>query len=229
MNPKVVAFIGAGCVGKSTLLDAYHRRLGGDGRVFFVSEAAKQYFSSHRMAEELRFTAPVQGEIQTMAMAAEQAACRRGQLVLADRSVFDYPIYVSATGDADGASALLTRARTWAHMYHILYLLDPTGVPFETTAERRESAATRQLLHNAFLVFLARYDIPYTLLTGTVEARMQVVDIALKRFLSSSGADTKESGHSLSRDRESSGGTAMRGEYLADGNDWPRATTKSTG
>ncbi len=183
MNPKIVAFIGAGCVGKSTLLEAYRRRFDGDGRVVFVAEAAKKYFAAHRMPEELRFTAPVQSEIQAMAISAEHDACRRGQLVLADRSTLDYPIYVSAIGDAEGAAALLDRARPWAHMYRRLYLLDPAGVPFEQTAERQEDAAMRQLLHDEFLRFLATHNIPYTLLTGTVEARMRTVDVALRDIL----------------------------------------------
>jgi nicotinamide riboside kinase len=184
MEPKIVAFMGAGCVGKSTLLEAYRRRFDGDERIAFVAEAAKRYFVSHRMPEELRFTAPVQGEIQAMAMAAEQEACRRGQLVLADRSTLDYPIYVSAIGDAKGAAALLDRARPWARMYRRLYLLDPAGVPFEQTAVRQEDEAMRQVLHNEFLRFLAAHDISYTLLTGTVEARMRTVDAALQDILS---------------------------------------------
>jgi predicted ATPase len=183
MESKIVAFIGAGCVGKSTLLEAYRRRFDGDGRIVFVAEAAKQYFISHPMPEELRFTATVQSEIQAMALAAEQEACRRGQLVLADRSVLDYPIYVSAIGDARGAAALLDRARPWIGMYRRLYLLDPAGITFEQTAQRRENAEMRQLLHDEFLRFLAMHDIPYTLLTGTVEARMRTVDVALRDMI----------------------------------------------
>lgn len=183
MEPKIVAFIGAGGVGKSTLLEAYRQRFKGDGRVVFVAEAAKQYFASHRMPEELRFTAPVQGEIQERAMAAEQEACRRGQLVLVDRSALDYPIYVSAIGDARGAAALLDHVRPWMHMYRHLYLLDPAGVPFEQTAERTEDDAMRQRLHGEFLRFLAVHNISYTLLTGTVEARMRTVDVALRDML----------------------------------------------
>jgi len=41
----------------------------------------------------------------------------------------------------------------------------------------------RQLLHDEFLRFLATHDIPYTLLTGTVETRMRTVDIALRDML----------------------------------------------
>jgi nicotinamide riboside kinase len=184
VEPKIVAFIGAGCVGKTTLLDEYRRRFDGDHRIAFADEAAKQYFASHQMPEELRFTAPVQGEIQAMAMAAEQEACRRGQLVLADRSTLDYPIYVSAIGDAEGAAALLKRARPWARMYRHLYLLDPSGVPFEQTAERQEDEVMRQVLHDEFLRFLAVHDIPYTLLSGTVETRIRAVDVELRKILS---------------------------------------------
>ncbi|WP_158641421.1 ATP/GTP-binding protein [Amycolatopsis eburnea] len=180
-EPKIVAFIGAGCVGKTTLFEAYRRRFAGDSRVSFASESAKLYFSTHKIPDEDRFEAPAQGEIQAMALQAEQEACDRGRLVFADRCAIDYPIYVSAMGDTSGSLDLLSRAQPWLRRYLRIFLLDPTGIPFVQTAERRENAQMRTLLHREYLSFLQRHNISYRLLIGSVEQRMSDVDAELEK------------------------------------------------
>ncbi|UOX90980.1 ATP-binding protein [Amycolatopsis sp. FBCC-B4732] len=179
-EPKIIAFIGAGCVGKTTLFEAYRTRFAGDDRVSFAAEAAKQYFSTHEIPDEDRFMAPAQGEIQAMAMSAEQEAYQRGQLVFTDRCVIDYPIYVSAMGDANGSLELMRRAQPWMHKYLRIYLLDPAGIQFKQTTERRENAETRAMLHREYLSYLRRHNISYRLLIGSVEKRMSIVDSELK-------------------------------------------------
>ena len=176
MRAKILAFVGAGCTGKTTLLEAYRERFRGDPRLGFVSESARQYFENHPMPERLRFTATVQGEIQSMAMAAEQHTVARSHLVMSDRSVLDAPIYVQVGGDPRGARVLMERARPWLPAYSQIFLLDPADIEYEQDAVRQETDSTREQLHAGFLKFFNLHSIEYTLLRGGLCERMNIVD-----------------------------------------------------
>lgn len=172
-----VAFTGAGCVGKTALLNVAGERFPARS-VGLVGEAARGYFESHPgIPEDQRYGFYHQERIQRMAMGAELAIHEsRHDHVFTDRSVFDAAVCVASTGDRRGSKKLLRRVEMWLPgkseiAYSQIYVLDPADVSFENDSQRTESEATRQRQHEAFLEFFTRFDISHEILSGTLEER----------------------------------------------------------
>jgi hypothetical protein len=178
------AYVGTSCVGKSTLLTRSASLNGGN--VLLVEEAAREYFTANRHVTD-RFSAKAQGEVQALALAKEQEAHAQARLMghatalVCDRSVLDAPVYVHSQGDNAGAQKLLEKVRLWLPTYSTIFLLDPADILYETDPIRDESEVTRQLFHDAFLEFFGGNDIPYELLSGTIDERLQVVGSHMAR------------------------------------------------
>ena len=171
-----VAFVGAGCVGKTTLFNRLKQEYDGQDDVLFVSESAREYFAQHDVPHETRLSYEVQKAIQTMAMEREQAAERLNpRLMYCDRSVADAAVYAVAYGDSEGGRRLLERVRRWVPTYTRMFLLDPADIPHVTDSERLEDDETRQHLHRTFVRFFALHDIRYDLLSGSLEQRLKSV------------------------------------------------------
>lgn len=145
-----------------------------------VAEAARDYFASVDVPEEERFTLDVQSTIQLIAFGREQEAIASGRPVaFSDRSVLDAPAYLLAEGDEQGVARLMTRAVPWLSAYHVIFLLDPADIPFAKDSVRQEEESARTRFHQGFLDLYKRYRIPYVLLSGTPEQRVEAVKVAL--------------------------------------------------
>lgn len=178
-QPHKIAFIGTSSVGKSTIYEWCRREIADSGCAV-IDEAATIYFGAHNVPEELRFTEETQSEIQSLAIGAELTlfaeATRRGlEFAFLDRCALDAPVYVRSTGDMEGSNRLYTRMRPFLSTYSRLYLLDPSGVPFQQNDIRREGEAQRNLIHETYLEFLAEKGIKYELLSGTEKKRKRTV------------------------------------------------------
>lgn len=176
-----VAFTGAGCVGKTALLNVVGEKSPACS-VGLVGEAARGYFEGHPgIPEDQRYGFYHQERIQRMAMGVELAIHEsQHEHVFTDRSVFDAAVCVASTGDRRGAKKLLKRVRLWLPgnsdiAYSQIYVLDPTDVPFKNDSQRTEDEATRERQHEAFLEFFTKYNISYKLLNGTLDERTQQV------------------------------------------------------
>ncbi|KKQ67109.1 MAG: hypothetical protein US86_C0001G0036 [Candidatus Daviesbacteria bacterium GW2011_GWA2_38_24] len=175
-NPMKVTFVGTSCIGKTTLLDEYRTKFNGNPRVNIVDEAARIYFTQNPGTSN-RFGKEAQGSVQALALQQEQAAHEsKAEVILCDRSVIDAVVYVKASGDQEGALELLDRVKFWLPTYNKFLLLNPTDVPYQTDEVRQESEQVRQGFHNAYLEFFEESGIPYELLSGTLEQRVERVD-----------------------------------------------------
>lgn len=169
-----IAFIGACCAGKTSLLRACQSHLAPGTSLAVVEEAARAFFQLHPQCD--RCSAQTQGLIQFQVLANEQAAHRSGAgLIVCDRSVIDSPAYAWAYGDRPGALALYERVRPWLSSYTRLFLLDPSDVPYCQDDVRQEDEATRQRLHGAFQELLSAAGIDHELLSGTMGERLDRV------------------------------------------------------
>lgn len=145
-----------------------------------VDEAAREYFSANPHVTD-RFSVEIQGKVQALAFAKEQQAHEQAKQIdhavalVCDRSVLDAPAYVYSQGDKAGAEELLKRVRSWILTYSSIFLLDPNDVPYKTDNVRKEDEATRQLFHQGFIDLFEGNDIPYELLSGSINQRLQVV------------------------------------------------------
>lgn len=177
-----LAFVGTSSVGKTTLLEYYRKNYAGIPDVVFVEEAARTYFSRYpSMPVSQRFAEHAQGQVQDLAIEAEQLAHNSGaRLIFCDRSVLDAVAYVRSTGDRKGADKLLRKVEGWIPTYTELFLLDPVGIPFANDEVRQEDHDTRQRFHEAFIDLFESEGIVYELLSGTQRSRIQRVDQVIK-------------------------------------------------
>jgi nicotinamide riboside kinase len=170
-----LALVGAGGIGKTTLLEACRQHFGERTGAAFVSEAARTFFTNNLVLD--RFSAETQGRIQMLAFENERNAHLSGaQLIICDRSVVDAVVYVRAQGDAEGADFLMERMRFWLPTYDKFLLLDPKNVPFRNDAVRAEREVDRQLFHEVFAKFLDESKLPHELLSGALETRLRRLD-----------------------------------------------------
>ena len=179
--PLKVAFTGAGCVGKTALLDTVAGQCKSPS-IGIVGEAARDYFVRRpELPEFRRYHRDHQENIQRMVMRREEMAFDLDiDYIFCDRSVFDAAVCVSSTGDAAGAKLLLKRAMAWIPgnsevAYSQLYVLDPADVPFENDPVRTEDPETRWRQHETFLDFFTSNGIAHELLSGTVDQRTDIV------------------------------------------------------
>lgn len=176
---KKIAFIGAGCVGKTTLLESYRQKFDGNSKVCFVEEAARIFFTRHPEIKN-RFSVETQGMIQTLALHNEKASyISNPSLTICDRSVLDAVAYVRSQGDIDGSNLLYEKVTNWMPTYTTLFLLDPHDIPFESDTVRKENDKSRQKFHKAFLEVLTEKGIPYVLLSGTLDERIRKCNIMI--------------------------------------------------
>lgn len=181
-QPRKLAFVGTSCIGKTTLFEYYRQRYSGNPQVAFVEEAARVFFQANPEITD-RFSAESQGRVQALALQNEQVAHNSGaKVILCDRSVIDAVAYVKAYDDPRGANQLLDNVSFWLPTYHKLLLLDPIGVPYSTDEVRKEDPEKRQQFHDAFVALFAEKEIPYELLSGTLEERISRVDEILMRI-----------------------------------------------
>lgn len=83
--------------------------------------------------------------------------------------------YVLSSGDAQGAEELFNIVETWLPTYSSILLLDPEGVEYHTNDVRQEDQQERMKFHKAFLTVFAAKEIPFILVSGTLEERVATV------------------------------------------------------
>ena len=176
-TPDKYAFVGAASTGKTTIFEALREEFKVNPSIIFIEESGRPYFESRpNLPENVIFSPPVQKELQEIILGKEKDAMQQNpEVIICDRSVLDSPAHLYAMGNKEGAEELLKNAELWLSTYKLILLLDPEGVPFEQDHVRRESENTRDKIHQGFLDFFARYKIPYELLSGTKEERIERV------------------------------------------------------
>jgi nicotinamide riboside kinase len=178
INPSKYAFVGSGCVGKTTLLQHFQAKLAQRRDVVFVEEAARDYLALHNV--ESRFGAEAQGRIQGLALSRERSALEGGpRMILCDRSVLDAVVYTRALGDLRGAKTLYDRIAAWIPTYSEIFLLDPKGVPYVDDDVRTEGDDLRMRFHRTFLEVMSEEEVAFRLLSGALSERISAVEDAL--------------------------------------------------
>lgn len=177
-SPLKIAFIGGPGVGKTTLLTHFRER--DDATI--VDEAARDYFRLFPGVD--RRALETQSLLLKHVIDRENAAEAFGKpLIVCDRSVVDPIAYMYHYGLRSEATTLMREVFAHLSTYARLYLLDPSGVPYEKDDVRTESLEERGQIHEAFLYITAREGIEYSLLSGGSEERIMTInrDIDLLR------------------------------------------------
>ena len=177
-----IALVGAACVGKTTLFNSLREALGKRSDVVFVSEVARDFFQQNPTDPSGVFSPSVQSRLQDLILEREQQAhALEPAFIICDRSVLDCPVHLKAMGDEEGANNLLEHVRSWLPTYNCFLLLDPKDVPYQQDEVRRESEKTRNSIHETFIYFFQQHNIPFRVLSGSLEERMQIVQETLRR------------------------------------------------
>lgn len=178
---RKVAFVGTSCTGKTTLVNHYREKFKENAEVVIVEEAARIYFENHPEVED-RFSNEFQSRIQELAQQNEQEAhFEEARVILCDRSVLDAAAYSLAMGDKDCSDRLFERVKSWIPTYSCLFLLDPSDVRYSTDEVRKENENLRGQFHRAFLELFREKKVPYKLLSGTLQERIQQIDEILEK------------------------------------------------
>ena len=171
--PEKYAFVGAACVGKTTLLEKLRTEFATRPDVAFIEESAREYFTANPTPIDQVFSFETQKRLQDMIIEREKEAHTTNPIIIfCDRSVLDSPAHVEAMGDIEGGEKLLENVRFWLPTYKLFLLLDPSDIPYRQDEVRRESEDTRNMIHQIFQEFLIRNQIPFQLLSGTIEGRV---------------------------------------------------------
>lgn len=175
MGTEKYAFVGAPCSGKTAVVEGLKQQLGNRSNVQFVAEPARLYFANH--PEQVFDTSTeLLLNLQDFAMSLEQEAhALAPQHILCDRSVLDYAVFAAFYNDPGGAEMLYKRIEYYLPTYDKFFLCSPDGVPHKNDDIRHETDEERNAIHEQFERFLNEKKIPYILLQGTLEERMESV------------------------------------------------------
>jgi NadR type nicotinamide-nucleotide adenylyltransferase len=172
--PAKVAILGAESSGKSTLAAALAERYGSTWVPEYLREfVATQQRVPHASDQFSIARTQLQREAQAQGEAARLAAgylfCDTTPLMTALYSRFYFH-------EIDPGTAALAQA----HDYAFTLVTAPDG-PWMPDGLQRESEAVRQTIHRQLLDELARRAIPYLLVEGSLENRLQQVGRLLSR------------------------------------------------
>jgi len=172
---KNYGFVGTSCTYKTSLFEFYRHKYEGDTTVAFVPEAARLFFS--KVSNVDRFSEPIQRRVQGLTRVLESKEQRDDvAIVYCDRTRYDAPSYLRALGNVAGAQRLVERVSLWTPRYDAIFLLDPEGIAYETDEQRTETPEEREQFHQGFLSLFAEHNIPYHLVGGTFEERVEQID-----------------------------------------------------
>jgi HTH-type transcriptional repressor of NAD biosynthesis genes len=169
--PKVL-LLGGESSGKSTLAEALGEHLGTKvvpeyGRTLYEHRGGKLFF------EDLEFI----GKHQISNEDRASTFVKSGSVLICDTSALTTMFY-SKQMFGRVSRALQFLALNITSRYDIIYLCDP-NIPFDQDGTRQDEAF-RMLGHEWYIQRLARYKVPYTLVSGSVQDRVQQVSDDLK-------------------------------------------------
>ncbi len=174
---RKIAFTGTSCVGKTTLIVALEQYFANNPRVGVVHEAARQFFAERaNLSETERFSSDVQGQLRAMVRANEANATKPGvDVLLCDNSPIAAVAFTHAAGHETAAAKMLNASLSHIQSYGKAYVLDPADVSYKTDSIRKETAAFRNQVHQSLIEMYHQLNIPYELLSGTVDQRLAKV------------------------------------------------------
>jgi len=172
---KRVAVVGAESTGKTTL----SRLLAGHFKTVWLPEYGREYMDKKN-------DYPEPGDMENIArehIEREDALMRKANRIL----ICDTDLMVTSVlseyyfGNCPDWILKASLERRYD-----LYLLTDTDIPWEADPFQREGPEVREMIHQRFLEELKKRDMPYVLVSGTVEKRKQTAIDAINRLFSDS-------------------------------------------
>lgn len=185
MQPEKIAIVGAASVGKTTITSACREAYASNPAVSVLDEGAEHFFAGRNglpLSELHSF--PVQSALQDYVVSRERDAVAPGvRLLITDRSALDPAVYLRFAGDAEGSDLLLKRVASWIPTYSMFLLPNPADVPYEHGTHRVENDHERFKIHSMFTQLFDKNKLPYAVVSGTRERRMQTVHSVIQSLL----------------------------------------------
>lgn len=179
---KKLSLVGASSTGKTTLLQLLEKQHKDNSDMAFVHEGARQILSEQSPSEP--FTLSVQEKILERVFQNEQLALKKNpRLIVTDTSALEVMFYTKVAGDKEGAAKLHQKLKGYIPTYTKFLVMNPTDVPFVNDEIRQESKETRDNIHDMLLAFYEENNLPYEVISGTIEERQKRLNDILQSYL----------------------------------------------
>lgn len=176
-----LSLVGASSTGKTTLLRLLEKQHMDKGDIAFVHEGARQILSEQAPSEP--FTLSVQERILERVLENEKLAeAKNPRLIVTDTSALEVMFYTKVAGDEKGAAMLHQKLKDYIPSYTKFLLLNPHDVPFLNDEVRQESKETRDRIHDMLLAFYQENNLPYEIISGTIEERQKKLNTIFQSY-----------------------------------------------
>jgi nicotinamide riboside kinase len=176
---RKIAFVGTSCIGKTTIFKYYQSKLAKHPDFSFVNESAREYLEKHP-TKFYKLPINVTWEIGRLTIEKEKVAHASGaKIIVCDRSVLDPVAYLTEQHNKKEADKLLQHNYDWLSTYTDFFLFNPDDVPYKNDDIRKDRIDERQRVHSYFLELFSELQIPYKLISGTLDERIRKIDVML--------------------------------------------------
>jgi nicotinamide riboside kinase len=177
-EPLKIAFVGACCSGKSTLIDHFSQQYKGNKQIAYVPEGAREFLSNQNPQELMQMDPfDIQKGIRRLTLQNEKTVHEtQARVILCDSSVVDQVVYTRVFVGKKESEELYNEIGDWVGTYNRFYMLNPHEVAYQTDEVRTQTSEERQRIHDTFLEVFEEKGIGYETLSGTVEERFATVD-----------------------------------------------------
>lgn len=182
-NPFKIALVGASCSGKTTLFENCRKYYADRNDFLFVEESARPYIKEQWAKDPNTniFTLDFQKTIQDRTLENEKNAHSKSpSVIICDSTVIDQVVYTKVSGEKMGAEELFNRIVRWLPSYNIFLMCDPNEVPYVTDGERTMTPQQRMMLHDTFNELLQEKNIPFLMISGNPQQRVEKVHQILR-------------------------------------------------
>lgn len=184
-QPIKIALAGADCDSKTNFCAQLQTTYQLDHRVITVGDTIRTFLASRAIPDRSSYV--TQTKIQDLILAGEQKAESAGaRVIITNPSVIDGVVYVRAVENVRGAQRLWERVADRISSYDHIFLLNPISTGLEHNNIHRENERAQILFHEQFVKIFQAAQIPYMLLSGDLEGRIQKVEQVVQRALTES-------------------------------------------
>lgn len=180
-RPYKIALIGSQCVGKTTTLQTLKKIFSNNTNVYFLDEGARIFFDTHPDIADRGFG--VQKRIQDFVLQREQQVDNAFQCIVTDRSVIDPIIMAQIWDSKQNAIRLYKNVESWIKTYSFFFILSPFGVTSLKDKHRKETMKERLIAHRLFISFCQEYHLPYKVVSGTLEEKIEKIKRKIDQVL----------------------------------------------
>jgi nicotinamide riboside kinase len=174
---EVYALTGASATGKTTLFEKI-REL--NPNYSFAEEAARIFYQENDVPKLERSSFTNQARIQAQYLQELNVAVSKGKFVtITDSSPLSSVVYAMLGNNKETTEKLIANTTDSLSLYTLFLLLNPDDIDYHHDPAdpiRTETEKERQQVHQNLLSILTSLGLPYEMISGTVEERINKIN-----------------------------------------------------